>query len=158
VRVGLVCLLLSVGLLILALGAGADSGPAWSPGGKTIAFDRPLEKRPHGVIAAVSPDGSRFRRLTQTQARHAAWSPDGRTIAYLDNRRDGSGEVWLMNADGSSQRELSRRNASFGPVWSPNGRTIAFTERATDVIYVIESDGSKLRPVTPHHCTYREFA
>ena len=34
-----------------------------------------------------------------------AWSPDGRKIAFVSDR-DGTYEVYVMNADGSGQRRL----------------------------------------------------
>jgi len=39
-----------------------------------------------------------------------AWSPDGRSIVYLSNRDTGNSagawHLWVMNADGSNQRQL----------------------------------------------------
>ena len=54
------------------------------------------------------------------------WSPDGRRIAFL-SRRDGGKEVYVMSADGSGQRRLTRdASVPAAPAWSPDGRKIAF--------------------------------
>ena len=58
--------------------------------------------------------------------------------------------VWTMNPDGSSQRELFARRASV-PAWSPHGTRIAFEEDpfARDVtISVADADGSNLEALT----------
>ena len=54
------------------------------------------------------------------------WSPGGGRIAFF-NKRDGGKEIYVVNADGSGQRRLTRdaRNAAT-PAWSPDGRKIAF--------------------------------
>ena len=60
-----------------------------------------------------------------------AWSPDGRKIAFVSDR-DGNSEIYVMNADGSGQRRLTRNPAyDADPAWSPDGRTIAFVTTAT---------------------------
>jgi len=40
-----------------------------------------------------------------------AWSPDGRTIVFV-SWRDGNGEVYAMDADGSSPRNLTQNPAN----------------------------------------------
>ena len=45
-------------------------------------------------------------RAAHTRGR-PAWSPDGRRIAFVSDR-DGNFEVYVMNADGSGQRNLTR--------------------------------------------------
>jgi Tol biopolymer transport system component len=47
------------------------------------------------------------------------WSPDGRMVAFV-SRRDGNEEIYVMNADGSGQRRLTRTPWNDkSPAWSP---------------------------------------
>ncbi len=74
----------------------------------------------------------------------AAWSPDGRRIAFVSDR-DGLGEIYVMNADGSGQTNLTNNPADdLDPAWSPDGKRITFaSERDGDYeIYVMNADGS----------------
>ncbi len=64
-----------------------DSGPRWSPDGKTLAFLRSAEKegRPQPTqIYLLSLDGGEARPLTDVPrgAGGFEWSPDGKTIAF----------------------------------------------------------------------------
>ena len=49
------------------------------------------------------------RNLTRSPSfdRFPVWSPDGRMVAFV-SRRDGNQEIYVMNADGSRQRRLTR--------------------------------------------------
>ena len=47
-----------------------------------------------------------------------AWSPDGRKIAFVRVLRGDNSEIYVMNADGSNQRRLTRNPApEFSPGW-----------------------------------------
>jgi TolB protein len=47
---------------------------------------------------------------------------DGRRIAFVSNR-GGNEEIYVMNADGSGQRRLTRNPADdIHPAWSPVAR------------------------------------
>ncbi len=54
-------------------------------------------------------DGKNQRRLTRNPASDAfpAWSPDGKRIAFLSDR-SGPTEVYVMRADGTHVRRLTR--------------------------------------------------
>ena len=55
----------------------------------------------------------------------SARSAGGR-IAFV-SPRDGNGEIYVMNADGSSQTRLTNNPAEDqGPAWSPDGKRVAF--------------------------------
>jgi Tol biopolymer transport system component len=79
-----------------------------------------------------------------------AWSPDGRTIVFV-SWRDGNGEVYAMDADGSAPRNLTQNPAKdVRPAWSPDGRRIAFVSRrdGNSEIYVMKADGRGTRNLT----------
>jgi TolB protein len=57
---------------------------------------------------------------------HPAWSPEGSFIAFA-SERTGSGDIYVMRADGSEVRRLTEHPAYEGaPSWSPDGKWIAF--------------------------------
>jgi dipeptidyl aminopeptidase/acylaminoacyl peptidase len=133
-----------------------DSDPVWSSDGRRIAFVSNWQ------VYVMNADGSGKRRLTRNGGQNVApaWSPDGRKVAF--ERRLGrvkygpcngcgralSFEVYVMNADGTMPRRLTRRGAQ--PLWSPNGRRIGFvSERDGNAeIYVMNANGSGQRNLT----------
>jgi len=115
---------------------GADS-PRWSPDGEWIAYGGPS-------VGLVRSDGTEQRALTSGS--EPAWSPDGRRIVFTR-----SGDVWVTNADGTSQRRLTRGpGEELTPAFSPDGRWILFTSERSGLkqVYVMRPDGSVVKNVS----------
>jgi Tol biopolymer transport system component len=79
-----------------------------------------------------------------------AWSPDGSQMAFA-SLRNHCYEVWVMNADGSNERQFTDDCFdNLAPVWSPDGSKIAFMKGFDGFsgIYVMDPDGSDARNLT----------
>jgi Tol biopolymer transport system component len=75
------------------------------------------------------------------------FTPDGRRIVFTSNR-DRQGEIYVMSANGSGQRRLTRRPGDdWAPDVSPDGAKIAFTQ-LPGTIWTMNADGSGLRRLT----------
>lgn len=113
------------------------------------------------AIAGVSLGGGEIVRLADDPAGETmpAWSPDGRTIVFV-SYRDGPPHLYLMDWDGNNQRRLTDSDLSeIEPDWSPDGTTIAFLvidETTTSNIYLVNVDGTDLRPLTEEEGSYNE--
>jgi TolB protein len=122
--------------------------PVLSPDGTKIAFQKAI-----GVTVTTQTD-----IMVYTIASHALvnlsspvtpngfrndapyWSPDGTKLVF-DSNRNGTFDIWRMNADGSSQTALTNTPNSDGyPVYSHDGTKIAFT-RDREVWYM-NADGT----------------
>ncbi|MFL6351466.1 MAG: protein kinase domain-containing protein [Bryobacteraceae bacterium] len=72
-------------------------------------------------------DPARSVQITPGSGRYfdLAWTPDGRLLYASD--ATGSADIWIMNADGRGQRQLTfGAGRSYAPVASPDGKIIAF--------------------------------
>ena len=141
------------------ISGGDDWLPAWSPGGKRIAFASTRE----GIadIYVMDIDGGNLSRLTTVVEAdtYPAWSPDGEQIAFVSTRLFGSGlnRIWIMDSDGMNQRALTiNPGQSLGdtiPSWSPAGTQMAFQSGAAGGVNwrvkVLNTDGSNERVLTP---------
>ncbi len=121
-------------------------------------------------------DGSGLVRLTSTPGYDggAFFSADGRRIVYRASRPQGERElaeyrsllarrlvrptrleIWIMNADGTGQRQVTNLGAaSFAPFFHPDGRRIVFASNVADPrgrdfdIYLVNDDGTGLERIT----------
>ncbi len=92
-----------------------------SPDGRTLVFDLlgdlytlPIE----GGEAKVLVGGRDWDHMPR-------FSPDGKKIAFISDR-DGNMNLWVMNADGTEPKVLSkeRTNPLRSPAWTPDGRFV----------------------------------
>src|SRR6266571_5705880 len=108
--------------------ASDDVQPAWSPRKRVIAFvsnrsDRAGHRpgKTYGIWLMDATDGKVLRKLT-ADGSHPNWKSDGSEIAFVRG-----GDVWVMNADGTAQKQLTHDPAvETNPAWSPDGHKIAF--------------------------------
>jgi len=66
-------------------------------------------------------------------------------------------ELWVMNADGSNQRQITQLGgANFAPFFAPDGQRIIFSSNHRNPrsrnfdLYLVNLDGSGLEQVTTH--------
>lgn len=146
-----------------------------SPDGQTIVFtslkDGDLD------IYTMRIDGTGVKRLTFQPGYDGGpfFSPDGKKIVYrawhptdtaLANYREllaqrlvrpNRMEIWVMNADGSDQHQITNLGgANFAPFFTPDGRKIIFSSNYKNPrsrnfeLYLVNVDGSALEQITNH--------
>jgi TolB protein len=165
-------------LVRLTTEAGYDAEATLSPDGETIVFtstrDGDLD------IYTMNVDGSNVQRLTTTLGYDGGpfFSPDGSKIVYRtwhpttaeaeadytsllaqNMVRPSTMEIWVMNADGSEQRQVTDLGgANFAPYFHPDGNRIIFASNHHVIeadprsrnfdLFLVNLDGSNLRQVT----------
>jgi Tol biopolymer transport system component len=100
-----------------------------SPDGRTIVFEL------LGDIYTLPIDGGKATRITSGQMFDAQphYSPDGKSIVFVSDRSQ-SDNLWIMNADGTNPRALTREN-------DQRFQSPTFT---TDGKYVLASKGNDI--------------
>lgn len=131
-------------------GRGVDGDPAWSPDGRSIAFDR---TSPDGTVTSVyvvTAAGGRPRLLVRG-ARSPSWSPSGRRLAVF--RLGGScpnagcpnaDDVWVVPPAGGTPR-LAVAGA-WSADWSRSGRQLAAIR--ADGIWIVTVSSRSARRLT----------
>jgi Tol biopolymer transport system component len=129
---------------------GISEYPTWSPDSSRLAFHCTFGRiLPGGggdfEICVVNVDGTDLVQLTDApgESKLPAWSPDGLEIAFqsdrdgwptlpdyvppgYDSEQFGDNEIYIMNVDGSEQRNLTNhpREGDEFPAWSRDGLLI----------------------------------
>ncbi|HMF86714.1 MAG TPA: hypothetical protein VK575_01450 [Gemmatimonadaceae bacterium] len=146
-----------------------------SPDGRKIVFTS--LKNGDLDIYVMNVDGSEVRQLTRQVGYDGGpwWSPDGKQIVYRANHpatpaemkaytdllaqrlvRPNKMDLWLMDADGSNQRQITHLGAaSFGPSWTAGGKRIIFSSNhhteprlGNFDLFLVNTDGTGLEQVT----------
>lgn len=156
---------LSAALLAASLASFAQQNPLWmrypaiSPDGSTIVFAY------KGDIYSVPSQGGEARQLTTNAAfdSYPTWSPDGKKIAFASNR-EGSMDVYVINANGGAPTRLTTNSGSELPVAfkdndhvlfsanvMPTAQSNLFASREFSQVYEVSTQGGrpKLYSVLP---------
>ena len=112
-------------------------------------------------LYAIGPNGKHRTQLTDSPEDDSfpAYSGDGEKIVFSRSPvgDPNSGQIWIMNADGSGERQLTAgppATADHDPVLSPNGKRIVFTritgsaEGPREQLWIMNADGSDQTQVT----------
>jgi TolB protein len=134
--------------------------PAWSPDGQWIAFSGLNAEGTVDTIHLMRPDGSAVVDLGP-MGECATWSPDSARIMYCAHGGDGNWAVWVMNADGSEQHQLTHptlklpagSRGDYPGAWSPDGGRIAYSSDVSGdrEVFVMNADGTDRRRLTRLH-------
>jgi len=144
------------------------SPASYSPDGKTIAFAAFDTRVNNGLANVYVSDLSQPTLRTEPVASgvwttSAHFSPDGRSIAFDREGPGGPHDLFLINPDGSGERNLT---ANFAPGvcctrWSPDGRRLLGIATSTDdthnELYVYAVDGSAPIQLTNEPGMYRSY-
>ena len=137
----------------------AASAPAASlPADGRIAFSDFVTQQ----IYTVNPDGTGLAQLTHEPAPRIAarwpnWSPDGSRILFVRfNPSNGAGRIWIMNANGTGQHQLTSDAPGYRdyqPKYTPDGKRIVFTRCAPGdglcAIWIMRANGTGRRLLVP---------
>lgn len=121
---------------------GQDYGPAWSPDGTRIVFQR--FSGGHSHIFEMHANGSGLHKVGSHEGSQPEWSPDGTRILF-DTAFGRTGEIFVMNTDGTGLVRITHNHVDdTTPTWSPDGKTIALasTRRGNTDVYLMAPDGS----------------
>lgn len=97
-----------------------DDHPDWSPDGRKIGFSTGRHGFYNHEVYVMDPDGSDQTNLTRSASKDARprWSPDGSKIVFFSDRAGGY-DLFVMDADGSNVRRITREGGAQHDVRGP---------------------------------------
>lgn len=108
------------------------SEPALAPDGRAVVFTVgvvDIEKNAQARQLYSVPLGGGTPRQLTTVGRNtgARFSPDSKQVAFLSTR-GGSSQIWVMDADGTNARQVTRlATEADGVIWTGDGANLLFT-------------------------------
>lgn len=144
-----------------SIAAASEDAPTLSPDGSRYAFASSGDSTAgidalHEAIFVRDVRGGERRQLSDPPGNAGdydpAWAPDGTRISFQR-----SGEIAVMDADGSNERVLTNVNGATSSAWSPGGRELVFTRELyggtgsfsdPSALIVIEIESRRTRKLT----------
>ena len=96
-----------------------NDGATWHPEGTRIAYAQRNEAGHRYDIAITDLVTEETQVLTSGPGSNEApsFSPDGQRIVF-ESTRDGSSQIWVVDADGTNLKRLTSEGENFAPAWS----------------------------------------
>jgi len=116
----------------------ARTGFSFAPDGKIVYEGNDRD------IWIINRSGGEQRQLTNSSFTdmYPRTSPDGRYVFFTSNR-SGSNHVWRMNADGTSQIQLTKQEGGTPRFVTPDGKWVYFLSELHQDLWRVTSDGSQ---------------
>jgi Tol biopolymer transport system component len=127
-----------------------DSRGAWSPDGRTLAFNSDRSGDMNIWLRSLADGTERALTTGPGGDFQPQWSPDGRTIVFFSSRA-GSADIWSADVATGALSALTRSGATeANPCFSPDGSRIAYQSdsRGRQELWVMARDGSAPRALT----------
>ncbi|MGI9065360.1 MAG: protein kinase domain-containing protein [Pyrinomonadaceae bacterium] len=133
----------------LTFGQGLQTGPAWSPDGRFIAYASDGDANFDIWVQPVG--GGNPVQVTRSPAHdwQPDWSPDGNSIVFRSEREGGG--LFVVPAFGGRERKISA--IGYRPRWSPDGQKILCLrpgERVNEYphVFIVDLEGGPAKEIS----------